>query len=523
MKFLGIHDYHDFNVTYTDGSIVKHVKLERNLQIKHFKHEETPGPHADLLLMLIKCSKILNVDFSNLDAICIQLSLGNLKYPVMDRKTELNELWFQVDTNKANFWKNFNCPVFAVDHHYAHALSCWPLTDVTDKNTTHYVFDGVGEHHFGRRASIFKNDKLVDFISFNEHCDFPQYIDRLGKDWGIKGLQLDIAGKVMALQAYHDLSVEEINNIIALTEPFKYRHLLLFSKNYVREWSNTWLKDKKDYTINIMHLAHLFAEKKLPDYFSIYAKEHNIITYSGGMAQNTVINTALKNKFPNLVIPPHCPDDGISLGCVEFLRQHYDQPPFDTSNFPFWQSDEAPATVPSNDTINQTAELLAQGKIVGWYQGHGELGPRALGNRSILMDPTIKHGKDLINRRVKRREPYRPFGASVLTEHSNQLFECDYESPYMLYVIKCRDPERYNPISHVDGTCRIQTVSQQPQHEHYYRLIDRFKQLTGIPMLLNTSLNVDGKPIAGYIENANELYNTTELDALVVGNGIKIK
>jgi len=250
----------------------------------------------------------------------------------------------------------------------------------------------------------------------------------------------------------------------------------------------------------------------------------NVLSFnSGGTAQNTVVNTKLKERFPNLIIPPHCPDDGLSLGCIELLRQLNDQPLFDRSNFPYWQSDIAPDELPSQETIDKTAEYLAQGKIVGWYQGHGEIGPRALGNRSILMDPSIKLGKDVINAKVKRREAYRPFGASVLLEDTSELFDCDYDSPYMLYVVKCKKQEEFPAIIHVDNTCRIQTVNQDPQNEVYHNLISTFKKRTGIPMLLNTSLNIDGKPIAGDPSDAHKLFEISDLDVVVVGNTIRLK
>jgi carbamoyltransferase len=221
-----------------------------------------------------------------------------------------------------------------------------------------------------------------------------------------------------------------------------------------------------------------------------------------------------------MIIPPHCPDDGISLGCVEFLRRKYKQPSFEKKNFPFWQSDED-GGVPNDVTIDRAAELLAQGKIVGWYQGNGEIGPRALGNRSILMDPTIKRGKDVINNKVKHREPYRPFGASILLGDVSRVFQWHDESPYMLYNAKCREPKRYSSIVHVDGSCRIQTVNQE--HEHFYRLIDSFKRKTGIPTVLNTSLNIDGKPIAAYKQDAKTLFEKTEMDAVIIGNDILTK
>jgi carbamoyltransferase len=139
------------------------------------------------------------------------------------------------------------------------------------------------------------------------------------------------------------------------------------------------------------------------------------------------------------------------------------------------------------------------------------------------MDPSIKDGKAIINSKVKRREPYRPFGASVLLEETEKLFDCDYESPYMLYVVKCKQKEEFPAIVHVDDTCRIQTVNQDPQNAFYYDLIETFRKKTGIPMVLNTSLNIDGKPIAADPSDAHKLYDISDMDAVVIGNDIRVK
>tara|TARA_B000000557_G_scaffold224042_1_gene193472 strand:- start:2533 stop:3087 length:555 start_codon:yes stop_codon:yes gene_type:complete len=180
--------------------------------------------------------------------------------------------------------------------------------------------------------------------------------------------------------------------------------------------------------------------------------------------------------------------------------------------FPYCQDDYAPEEV-TDKTIEQAAELLAQGKIVGWYQGHGEIGPRALGNRSILMDPTIKNGKDILNSRVKKREWWRPFGASVLKDKAADYFDIE-DSPYMLYNAKVKQ-SGLDPITHVDGTCRHQTVTYE-SNPTYYKLISAFEKKTGCPILLNTSLNIGGKPIAGTPEDAD----VSGLDALIIGNQI---
>lgn len=522
MKFLGIRNGHDCNFTYTDGRTVKYIKLERTTQIKHYHWYLYDAVGDDMPQLLQMAQKILNFNIQELDGICIGLDPAN---HLLDRSIQENELYYRVDTDKSQFWAGIPCPIYSIDHHYAHALSNWPLTDITTIKT-HFVFDGSGDHK--RSHSIFQNNELVDSSDYAENFGLSRILELIGENYGIEGLVLDISGKLMALKAFHTLSDDQITAILNNTQHLEYKQMhqfmnFFFNDNVMKTNERFRQLVSRPELLNAAHLLHEFANTKLPDYLSTFVNNHEPVTYSGGTAQNTIVNTALRNKFNNIIIPPHSPDDGISLGCVELLRQLFNQEPFDNSGFPYWQSDETPNTLPTQATIDRTAELLAQGKIVGWYQGNGEIGPRALGNRSILMDPSIKNGKDIINEKVKHRESYRPFGASILAEKTNKFFDCDYASPYMLYVIESINKDEYKAIQHVDGTCRIQTVEQQPQTEVYYNLISRFEHLTGIPMVLNTSLNVNGKPIAGYIDNALELYKNTELDVLVIGNDIIVK
>lgn len=515
MKFLGIRNGHDCNVTYTDGTTVRYVKLERNMQIKHY-HWDNQGAADDLSKVLLYVQKLLNIDFDSLDAICY--SPGNEQYN-FDRYVDLDELYFKTDTSLHPLWAQFKCPVYKIDHHYAHVLSCWPLVNL-DKIDTHFVLDGLGDHE--RTSSVLKNNKVVDFTDRIDNLGLSVTMERLGQQLGMKGMVLDFSGKLMALKSFHDVSDDLRDTIMGKVESFHYRHLTQFIQvclKYLRQLPG---RTEEQTLINLSYMLHVFGEQKLPDYFMKYAAPTDTITYSGGTAQNTVINTYLRKKYSNLHIPPHCPDDGISLGCVELLRMIYQQPYFDNSGFPYWQSDTAPSTRASKATIEKAAEYLAQGKIVAWYQGNGELGPRALGNRSILMDPSVRGGKDVINKKVKKRESYRPFGASVLLEHSAKHFDCDFDSPYMLYVVDCLSND-FPSIMHVDNTCRIQTVSQEPQYETYYELINSFYRKTGVPLLLNTSLNVDGKPIAAYPSDATTLFDQSELDVVIIGDDIKVK
>ena len=159
---------------------------------------------------------------------------------------------------------------------------------------------------------------------------------------------------------------------------------------------------------------------------------------------------------------------------------------------------------------------MSKGYIVATYQGNGEIGPRALGNRSILMNPTLPNAKERINL-IKKRENYRPFGCSILKEFALDYFDVEFENEYMLYVGKPKD-SNLKSITHIDGTCRFQTVDNT--NKYFYNLIKEFYKLSGCPLLLNTSFNINGKPILATTEDAINFYNKSEIDCLVVGDKI---
>jgi carbamoyltransferase len=170
------------------------------------------------------------------------------------------------------------------------------------------------------------------------------------------------------------------------------------------------------------------------------------------------------------------------------------------------------------DAPGRAAELCAAGKVVGWFQGRMEFGPRALGNRSILADPRRADMKDVLNARIKHREPFRPFAPVVLAERTADYFEKDYPSPFMLLVYPVR-PERRAEIpavTHVDGSGRLQTVTRR-ENPRYYDVVDRFGKLTGTPVLLNTSFN-ENEPIVCTPEDAVRCWQTTKMDALFLGD-----
>jgi carbamoyltransferase len=171
-----------------------------------------------------------------------------------------------------------------------------------------------------------------------------------------------------------------------------------------------------------------------------------------------------------------------------------------------------------NDT-DVVKEILDQ-KVVALYQGQSEQGPRALGNRSIIFDPRNKDGKDIVNK-IKKREWFRPFAGTILKEYANEYFDID-ESPFMMYAVDVKSKE-LPCITHVDNTCRVQTLDEEI-NPVFYNMIKEFHKETGVPVLLNTSFNVDGDPIVETLEDAIETFNKSALDVLYLPDlGVMLK
>ncbi len=192
----------------------------------------------------------------------------------------------------------------------------------------------------------------------------------------------------------------------------------------------------------------------------------------------------------------------------------------------FLKGNNIPYTLIENEDkmLDQVVERIKGGNVIGWYQGRFEWGPRALGNRSIIADPGNPDMKDIVNSKIKFREPYRPFAPSVLAECAEKYFELPhatshYPARYMLYVVPVRESAQalLPAITHVDGTGRLQTVFKE-QSPRYYKLIERFGQATGVPVLLNTSFNLRGEPIVTTPANAFNTFVKSEMDCLVLDN-----
>ena len=475
MKFLGIRICdHDSNISYSNEDKVKYFKSERHLQIKHHGYKSSNE--------WIKDISHWNIDYDKLDGVCISADTQN-------RDKILKDLEF------------IKCEKYFIDHHYAHVLSCWPLIQNTDVD---FVFDGFGDDE--KIHSLFKKSQLLTDLK-NDCSSLGNILLQVGKMIDLHGMGLDMAGKIMALQSYGDLDKNYIEyaknlNINELKEVW---------------WPDKWDKitNKKDH-LHYLKTAHHITEQIYLNYFKSKAYVNDVISYSGGIAQNIVINTHLKKYFPNLIIPPHCADEGLSLGCIEYLRRLNKQLPFDNTGYPYWQ-DDVIEEEPTQHTLDTVADFLHRGKTVGWMQGRGEIGPRALGNRSILFRPDIRGGKDRINE-IKKRETFRPFGCTILDDYADSYFEM-VEDNYMLYTSTFKEPGRFPAISHIDNTSRVQKLLGS-SNLIFYNLLTAFNQKSGLPLLGNTSLNLNGKPICSNKNDALQLLSETNLDVLCVGNDI---
>ena len=303
------------------------------------------------------------------------------------------------------------------------------------------------------------------------------------------------------------------------------------SHKYVDFWDNfqyyadlaKWVQKESEKAI-----LYLFNS-----YYDMYPMKN--VGYAGGLALNAVTNGKLpKNtKFENFYFQPAAGDNGLSIGCcyygwLEVLNKEKVRHNNSTYFGKTYHDDEIEKTlkeykdeievVKTADYIGETAKQIADGKVIAWFQGGSEFGPRALGHRSILGSPQILEMRDYINREIKLREEFRPFAPSILLENVKDYFDLDFDTSYYMILIgqtKERWIEKIPSVVHVDKSARIQTVTKELTPS-YYALIDKFKELTGFPLLINTSFNNRGMPIVETPKEAIEFLIQSKIDILVI-------
>jgi len=294
---------------------------------------------------------------------------------------------------------------------------------------------------------------------------------------------------------------------------------------------------------NLAATMQAALEEVLVSYWNGLAKKsgQKALCLAGGIAFNCVANGKIfdVSPFEKVYVQPAAGDAGLSVGAAFAVYHGILGHPRDFAmEHAYWGPQFSPAQIRSvvdrvdssdgvameqleeSELVQRTARHIAEGKIVGWFQGAAEWGPRALGNRSILADPRRPEMKDILNRRIKHREIFRPFAPSIIEESVGDFFEKTHPSPFMTFAYPVR-PEKRSVIpapTHVDGTARLQTVSRSA-NPLYWRLLHAVGEVTGVPVVLNTSFN-DNEPIVCRPEEALECFRRTHMDVLVLGNFI---
>jgi carbamoyltransferase len=339
----------------------------------------------------------------------------------------------------------------------------------------------------------------------------------------------DEGGKMMSLQSFGDIDQETP----PVLQNNKFNMSVFAFDNYNHIGFNTLVYEdlnnnntKLNFAAKVQDVFQTQGLKLIKTYLD--KSNHKNIILSGGTSLNVVANNYYKNNLPsdiNLYIEPMCGDEGNCLGiCRHFIYNRY-KPVQSVTPLPIYIGGNLPSydykLLPKETEIQNVDEeviagLLEAGHVVGLFQGRSEGGPRALGNRSLLYDPRVKNGKDIVNN-IKGREEFRPFAAAVLQECASDWFDLKNIncSPHMMYAVDYKENmlELVPAVAHVDGTCRIQTVSKK-DNKFLYLLINKFFKKTQIPMVLNTSFNLAGDPIVETVNDALDSLRRSKLEYL---------
>ncbi|MCG7852186.1 MAG: hypothetical protein MIO92_06655 [Methanosarcinaceae archaeon] len=456
--------------------------------------------------------------------------------------------------------------VHHVEHHIAHLASAFMVSPF--KKAAVVSVDGFGDFvgamwgtGSGNRLEagdriFFPHSLGLFYLALTQYLGFPKYGDEY---------------KVMGLAALGEPSfIGQMRNILLLDSKGRFELSLRHFLYHTKAWTMTWEGgEPKMGTVYSARMEKLLGPPRNPEE-SIENRHMNIaaslqamyeeaffhslnyvykmtnlpnLCLAGGCAMNSVANGKIfdKTPFKEIYIQAAAGDAGGALGAAYYVwNQELNNPREFVMDTAYWgpQFGEAEISkeisakskeleekgcviekIENEDKLcKRTASEIADGKVVGWFQGRMEWGPRALGNRSIVVDPRRAEMKDILNARIKRREPFRPFAPSILLEKVGEYFEKDYPDPFMIKVYPIR-PEKRDEIpavTHVDGTGRLQTVRRE-DNPLYWKLIKEFENLTGVPVVLNTSFN-ENEPIVCTPQEALDCFLRTKMDVLAIGN-----
>ena len=445
-----------------------------------------------------------------------------------------------------------------VEHHLAHLASCFFVSPFT--RAAVLSIDGFGDFistmwAIGEGNAIeilgqveYPHSSGIVYTATTQFLGFPHYGDE---------------GKVMGLAPYGEPRyIDQFREIIRTEEGGRFRLTLDYFRHHAEGVEMTWEQGSPVIgRIFSDEFVRTFGSARKPgapltdrerdiaaslqlrlEEIAFHVLRHlheqtsaTDLGLSGGVAYNSVMNgkILLHTPFKRIYAQPAAGDSGTALGvCYHLYHQVLKEPRVEVMDGaytgPQFSAEQIHAALLQNkvkfevytdeEVTKRAAQDIAAGLVVGWFQGRMEFGPRALGNRSIVADPRRAEMKDILNERIKKREPFRPFAPSILEERVGDYFEQTHPAPTMLMVYQIR-PERRAEIpavTHVDGSGRLQTVSRK-LNQRYYQLISDFAELTGVPVLLNTSFN-ENEPIVCTPQEAIDCFLKTRMDALYLGN-----
>ena len=566
MTILGISAYfHDSAAALVkDGAIIAAAEEERFNRIKHYNGFPTIACKFCLEHSGVTINDVDKVVFYEKPFLKFERIIrSHINYAPKGLRTFLKAMptWLKDKLNmRSTIMRElkdafgFSPSVEFCHHHLSHAALSYYTSPY--ESCAILVIDAVGED---ATTSIIKATR--NSFEIVENQVFPHSLGLLYSAFtyylGFKVNSDEY--KVMGLAPYGDKKSEEyksfketiVNDIVTIHDG---GNIELKEQNFAFMYADRMVKDnrwqrlfgipkrKPNEPLTFTHANIALAIQDVTEEIMLkmarYAKditgEENLCVVGGCALNCAAIGKLYLSSKPGSVYVPYAPgDDGAAIGCSLIASGSEDRKA--SNRVPYWgpsySDDEVRNTLVATnlqyeyiaeykELCHIVAQELANSLIIGWFQDRMEFGPRALGNRSILADPRQTHMKDKVNTIIKFRESFRPFAPAVLAEHANDIFECDVESPYMSTTFKLkRNQQEYPAITHVDNTSRIQTVSSV-QNEKFYELLYAFYELTGCPLLLNTSFNVMGEPIVCSPSDAIRTFTESGIDILVINNFI---
>lgn len=573
---LGINAFHGDSSAciVCDGELVNAAEEERFRRIKHwagFPSEAIKWCLQDAGLKLAEVGHIA-VNQDSKANIGKKVAYTLLKRPdlslVLDRIRNKRER-DGIDVHLAKAFPDdaFNGKMHAVEHHVAHLSSAFHVSPFSEAVVV--SVDGFGDFAsaawgYGRGTQIDVDDRVyfphslgIFYQALTQYLGFPNYGDEY---------------KVMGLAPYGEPRfLPEMRKIVELLDDGSFRLNLSFFRHAKEKIEYEWENGSPSVgTLFAQPLEALLGKARGRDepleqkhrdiarsvqamyeeaFFHLLNALHrkhggSAVCVAGGCGMNSVANgkITLRTPFTQVYVQSAAGDAGGAIGAAftvwhslggdrgPAMTHAYLGPGYDNAAIATLLEREATAIKLEGCSVMHQADeallcqaaalAIADGKVVGWFQGRMEWGPRALGNRSILGDPRRADMKDILNIKIKRRESFRPFAPSILREAVPDWFELDGDVPFMMQVYPIRAEKRIEipAVTHVDGSGRLQTVDVTT-NPRYYRLIEAFRTLTGVPMVLNTSFN-ENEPVVCKPEEALDCFLRTKMDVLVIGNWI---